>query len=30
VMRFAGREEILHRNVSIYELVFHGGRVLSI
>ena len=29
VMRFAGREEILHRNVSIYELVFHGGAVRS-
>ncbi len=30
VERFTGREEILHGDVSIYELVFHGGQVLSI
>jgi hypothetical protein len=30
VSRFTGREEIFHKGVSIYELVFHGGRVKSI
>ena len=29
VLRFIGREEILHGDEPIYELVFHGGQISS-